>query len=424
MAFFDASTDLSGSGSEQGQLSSSYTSALTEYLQTDGADYVAFLAYLTKGLTIEDALLVKAEIEAGNFTLTDLFSAAQSKTGEVDGDDIDNPTPKLIVGDYVIDLTPMLTGTETYSWDSVTKKLTVTHTREYYTEGQEPTVDGVSYSEDWADPQTNVPPTATPIDVEIAEFDEYAASKDPEYNEDDAIQYTINLLSTANDDDGDTLSVVDGSVKLAGGGDLPAYITVDYETGVLTVDRNHPSFDELYLDDSWGLEIEYQITDDVNDPISNTVNLTITGTADQFTLEGTFSGGQTSGFNTTTWDGSFNVLIPTSSLVEGADAYFDFEGNVTVSATGDLGGTTEFLVVTPEGGESFTIQGDSIGPNGVQGQGGGDGSFTVEDSGEGSFYSTDASITISYDSNTANGNGGVDSIQSISAEITDVTYWA
>lgn len=58
------------------------------------ADYIGFL-YFSAGNSVEDALAVKAAVMNGEFDLSGLFGAAQSKIGEVSGDNITDPTPTL-----------------------------------------------------------------------------------------------------------------------------------------------------------------------------------------------------------------------------------------------------------------------------------------------------------------------------------------
>ncbi|OGB08401.1 MAG: hypothetical protein A3E79_12550 [Burkholderiales bacterium RIFCSPHIGHO2_12_FULL_61_11] len=148
---FDALTDVGGDGSYQGQLASSYTNALIAYLQTEeGADYVAFLAWDNGyGMSVAEALALKAVLRTGDFgdfDLSGLFGAAQSKTGEVvDGENITDPVPMLTWGEFSIDLSAMLGGLETDSWDTVTTKSTITHTREFYSESEEP----AGYFDNW-----------------------------------------------------------------------------------------------------------------------------------------------------------------------------------------------------------------------------------------------------------------------------------
>ncbi|MDP2195156.1 MAG: SRPBCC family protein [Rhodocyclaceae bacterium] len=340
------SYEYSGTTVDQGTLASSYTNALSSYLQGDGADYVAFLSHAVNNLSVEVASALKNAVMAGEFTLSGLFSAAQSKTGEVEGDAITNPTPTLTVTvggtEYTIDLTAMLTGTDTASWNTVTKKDTITHTREFFTGSKAPE----DYSDDWANPQPNQAPTATPIELTLAEFDEHAAAEaeEEDYSEED-VKYDINLLDTATDPDDDPLSVVDGSVKIVTVvddvvtyGDLPAYITVDYDTGTLTVDRNHESFDELYLGSSWDLKITYQISDGTN-TIDNTVDLTITGTADQFSDSTSITVTKVAG--TLVYSGDYELTG------------FDWDAVVDVTGHGDYSHPSEGFEVTEDVGSIY-----------------------------------------------------------------------
>ncbi len=151
------------SSAEQGQLASTYTSAMSSFVQA-GADYVAYLAF-TGGLSVESALELKAAVEAGNFTLDGLFGAAQSKTGAVAGAAIADPTPTLsvMVGEVLVslDLTSMLGELDTHTWSTVTKKETIFHTREFYSQGEVP-----EYDLDWAVIEEEPEPVLTSATVE------------------------------------------------------------------------------------------------------------------------------------------------------------------------------------------------------------------------------------------------------------------
>lgn len=315
---------------DQGTLASSYTNALSSYLQTDGADYVAFLAYVAGGSTdVDAALAIKAAVEAGNFSLSGLFSAAQNKTGGVDGEDIPNPTPILTVtvGEttYTIDLTAMLGTPTTESWDTVVKKATITHTREFYSTGGEPG----GYTGDWADPQVNEAPTANQITIDDAqEYDDYAVA----HSEDAGDRYiTIDLLADANafDPEGQSLSIIIDENS------LPTYASYDADTGILTIDTDDASLDYLKLGDELPVTIEYQISDGVN-TIDNQVNLTITGTADQFKGSTTITVTKI-GEDAVTTSGSYDLLG------------FDWSNvTVDVTGTGDYDRNTEGFTVTTD----------------------------------------------------------------------------
>jgi hypothetical protein len=145
----------------QGQLSSAYTNALSTTLQTEAADWIGFLAKTANGLSVQDALAVKAAVAAGNFSLSDLFGAAQSKDGSTANPT--DPEPKLTVvigeGDaaqtVVIDLRAILSDLDIETWTQSDttgggKKAvttTTTHSREFYTDAGEPT----DYDPDWSD---------------------------------------------------------------------------------------------------------------------------------------------------------------------------------------------------------------------------------------------------------------------------------
>lgn len=266
---------------DQATLASTYSNALKGYLQTDeGADYVAFLSHEVNGLSIEEAQTLKAEIQAGHFALTGLFGAAQSASGPVDGAAIADPLPALTISlgeiSYTIDLASMLGTLATESWTIAGRQSITTHTREFYSASATPE----GYSLDWA-AMENQAPTADPIVWEVTEHDEHASPNAGETLE------SINLLSAAhaNDPEGDALSVVAGSAKLANGdgtySDLPDYLSLDYATGTLSINTNSAQFDALYLNVALNLDVVYQITDGTH-TIDNSVALTITGTADQF----------------------------------------------------------------------------------------------------------------------------------------------
>jgi hypothetical protein len=382
-------------------------------LQGEGADVVAFLAYVGFELTVEEALAVKAEIEAGNFSLSGLFSAAQSKTGEVDGGAMTDPTPTLTVGEYVIPLTPMLSSTDTFTWTSG-GKTTVYHTREFFTGSQIP--DG--YDVDWANTEAvNQAPSAAFFDEALTEFDIKAGAPVDGEN-----LIEIDLLQGAVDPDGDPLNVVTDTLVVKLNGQVVDSVAFTLDGNKLVVDTNSAYFNLLFKDQQWTFDVSYDITDGVN-TVASSGTITVTGTADEFQLEGTFSADQTSGFNTSTWDGSFNVVIPTGELEEGADEYFDFAGNVTVSATGDLAGYTEYINFTVEGSSgTLKVGGDGADENGFEP--GNRNYTTTTDSASGSFASEDGTVNVSYDSNTANGSPGVDNLTSVSAVLSNVTYWA
>jgi hypothetical protein len=145
----------------QGQLASSYTTALTSVIKANG-DWVGFLAHTVNDLDVSVATAISQAVLAGNFTLEGLFGAAQSTLGAVNPTD---PVPFLkatVEGiDYYVNLTPILNDLDTETWTQSDttgggkKAITVTtyHTREFYTDADQP--DG--YTPDWANENPQVP---------------------------------------------------------------------------------------------------------------------------------------------------------------------------------------------------------------------------------------------------------------------------
>jgi hypothetical protein len=153
--------DTGLSSSFQGQLSSSYTDALhTNLMSATNADYVGFLAF-SSGLSVADALAVKAAVVAGTFSLSDLFGAAQTKDGSVANPTDPQPKLTVIIGEgddahaVVVDLTAMMgdldietwTQTDTTGGGKKAVTTTTTHIREFYTDTDQPD----NYDPDWSD---------------------------------------------------------------------------------------------------------------------------------------------------------------------------------------------------------------------------------------------------------------------------------
>lgn len=223
------------SQSAQGQLSSQYEASLTSFLQTEAADWIGFLAKTVEGLTTEQALAVKALVEAGSFSLSGLFGAAQSKTGAVEGTSITDPEPTLTVtlGETVvnIDLKAILGSLDTESWtytetNNSGKKTTTTttyHTREFYTDGHEPE----GYDPDWDE-----------VDPPVEQHDQIVETivKDNSSEPDDTFNVTLDMLGTGWNDLVLTVSATgdyDGSnEKVTISGDLIATLELDTPTQI------------------------------------------------------------------------------------------------------------------------------------------------------------------------------------------------
>lgn len=395
---FTFNYDPSLSASFQGQLSSSYTAWLTASLQ-EAADYIGFLAK-EQGLELDAAIAVRSAVEAGDFTLMDLFGAAQSKGAAIA--DPNDPEPKLVVTiedgtEVTIDLTAVLTGLDTEVWQTAsggkTKEVT-NHVREFYTAIKAP----VGYDENWD--EANAPPTAEPIEVAVTEQDDEAdpGGTDPEV--------TVDLLdpTKVSDPDGDSLSIVDGSVKLlteGGAGDLPSYITVSGST--LTIDPNSSELDALRKGETLELVVTYTITDGKGGSVDNTVTITVTGTADKYSGSTNYS---------TTW--LTNDPVSLSVPLEAPEGAFNFSGTAEISVNGDLDRTNESISITFEGGGTFTFAGStSMGPNLGEANSG----QWVTGTGSETFASADGLLDVSYDTSPQVQVGGT-----INLDIT-YDYW-
>lgn len=415
--FYTVGTDTISS---QSSLSSTYSAELSGYLQTSAADYIGYLAYTVNGVTLEDALAIVDAVAAGQFTLADLFSAAQTKTAFADADSFEgsiaDAQPKLTVNGVTIDLTAILSDPDVAYWVTTTKKEgSIYHLREFYTAADAPE----GYTEGWSDVQVvNVAPEAVEFTAAATEWNIKQGAPVG-----DAAWMSIDLLDgTTQDADGDAINVVAGSVSVNGtllGDDSDLYV-VDGNT--LKINTNSEYFQLLFGGQTTDLSVSYDITDGQGHTVASSGTVTVTGTVDLFGMEGTASGSVTS-FNTTTFDGSFSVLIPTSQLVAGADAYTDFSGTATVTAVGDLAGTSETIVFTLEGASgTLTLGGDGANSNGFEPD---NPNYSVTtDSGTSTFNSSDTTVGVSYDSATGGGATGVDAMTSITVVLSDVTYWA
>jgi hypothetical protein len=358
MAFFtdeymtDGSYDSTLTQSAQGQLSSEYTAALTAELKSDAvSDYLGFLFYDGGTHTVAEAQAVIDAIKNGDFTLSDLFGAAQSKTGAVDGDAITNPQPTLTLttGDFAgmtFDLTDILGGLDTETWTQLettggAKKGTITttvyHTREFYTETQEPP----GYDPDWAN--DNVAPTATPFSVDATE----TLST---YNEDHQITngavdgtLAVDLITGhAEDVDGDILHVtgdlvLDDSELPAGlvltDEQLLSLVSLDGDT--LKVDQNSRLLDDLLDGQTLTLTLTYQIDDGHGHTIDNTVTVNIAGTLDEYegSGEGSSSVTYTGAQIMANGNSPGSVSVDTDSLPDGFDFTFT-DTSITATETG------------------------------------------------------------------------------------------
>jgi VCBS repeat-containing protein len=155
---FDLLTDVSGSGSYQGQLASSYTTWVAGQV-TGAAEWIAYQWYIGGEASeerLEIAKQIADDLAAGEFSLQDLFLAAQTKGSATLTDIAGTPKPVLLVSGESIDLTDFFgEATALAEWSSGPKKLTEHHYRELLTDFESGTPpDG------WDDPApTNHAPT-------------------------------------------------------------------------------------------------------------------------------------------------------------------------------------------------------------------------------------------------------------------------
>jgi hypothetical protein len=324
------------SQSAQGQLSSSYTAALTNALMNSTvADWIGFLAKQS-GLSTADALAVKQAVIDGNFTLSDLFGAAQSKTGAVDGTNVADPTPKITVNGHTFDLTSILTGLDTETWTQPNtvgtgKKATteiVYHTREFYTDTKEP----ADYDANWS--VENQDPDATPITANLTEDVPPAGP--------------IDLLSTASDSDGGTPAVVAGSLTFSiNGGPAsatqPAFITI--VDNIVTVDTSHPDLQpggayDIKLGETLTVVVGYAIEDGQGGSTDNVLTINIAGAADQYHASDSVTVTKdTSSMSGDTFAGVFDLEdgFNYANVTASFSAFGDFDRtNENVSVTGDV----------------------------------------------------------------------------------------
>lgn len=414
----------------QGQLASSYTDALATTLQQYAADWIGFLANSVNGLSVSDALEVKAAVEAGTFSLSGLFGAAQSSTGPVDGADVADPSPTLSVtigsGTYQISLLPILSDLDTETWTRTDttgggkKAVTTTthHTREFYTDADVP----AGYDADWSVVDVNEAPVVAPINVEATEhLSTYDAGIALQNGSDDG-SLLVDLLdpSKVNDPDGDLLSVASIQFYDASNTAIatPSYISVDLLNGTFTIDQNSRDLDHLKKDEQLVLTAKYMVSDGTVQ-VENTVNVVITGTGDKFYLDLDPNLSQSITTFAASWDGSISFTFADAP----AGAY-DFSGTANVSVTGDIdldaadNANDETVTVTLEGGGTPLVLGAFEGAPNQEPPGN-----TSTRAGSVAFASADATVTGGYDSNVAGGVNGVDGLTTVGVTVSDYYYW-
>src|SRR6188474_2749849 len=98
------------------------TSALTDAITGNStfASWIGWEAY-QNGATLEDAIAIANAVEAGEFSLNDLFIAAQSKTAAgIPTDIAGEPDPTLTVNGVTFHIGHLLGDTTVETWQNTT----------------------------------------------------------------------------------------------------------------------------------------------------------------------------------------------------------------------------------------------------------------------------------------------------------------
>ncbi len=400
---FTFETALTG-GAAQGELSSAYSAALSQFV-TQAADYLA--STQAEALGIDAALALKSKLEAGEFTLHDLFLAAQTKSplANPDANVIDdiagNPNPYLIVDGQTIYLSSILSGTDTFTWDTFTKKEVINHTREFYTDGKVP-----SYDTNWSVANTNTAPQ--PVKLEPEPITEWDVKSNPTA---EAQWISFDLRGGVEfDEDNDPINVVANSVTVSGtlDGDYKDLFMVEGNT--LKINTNSEYFKLLFDGEKTELTVSYKITDGVNEPVASGGTITVLGTADQFTDTMKFTIEKLGDGEYTTSD-SYELL-----------GFGWSDGKVEVTGIGDY----DFK------NESFKVTGDALSEHTGTNEGGKDGSRNFEN--EFIEVNPEATLFVNWSENlkfdyTVSFSGPVDGFTTEEPDASNITiqlsynYW-
>lgn len=327
----------------QGALSQQYTSWLTSEVasMSENLAYDAF----KDGMAVTEAIALRSAIQAGTFTLSNLFTAAQSKTGAV-SDVAGKPDPLMTVTytvdgvekSYTIHLAEFMSGEARSTWKDSGKNGQF-HTREYLTDVNHDLPS--DYNEHWDD--LNQAPTAQNYD--FGNLQETDANADGSHQAGD-FTVSIDLETLVSDDK--PISELSFSV-----GTLPDGVTFDQNTHQIIVDQNSAAFDFLKKGETKTYKIEYTVTDKEGLSAKAEVSFTVVGTADKYHDTQTFS------FEKTDGSAQGSGFTHTFFLHEG----FDYSGLVNVSGDGDLNQKNESVKFTVDG-SGWTYQGTENGNDG------------------------------------------------------------
>lgn len=229
------------------------TSVLTNAIlaSNDFARWIGYEFYNNNPALLQEALNIVKAIEAGNFILDDLFTAAQSKAGPIT-DIPGEPHPKLTVLGHTFEIGEYLGGTNVDTWTSGQAKNQQYHSREYFT-----TVDKTApadYVEGWDNP--NKAPAANDGEGLVYEDGEYSGSV------------------AATDVDGDSLTYA-----LVDPAHAPAGLIFNAD-GTYTFDAEQEEYQHLAHGQSQVFTVEYSVSDGKGGTDTAVLNITVKGTND------------------------------------------------------------------------------------------------------------------------------------------------
>ena len=387
MAIFNFTVNTSLSQSVEGQLASQYTNFVSNYVKTTGADWIAYRWYQSSQKTpadLDKAIQISQALQAGSFSLSDLFLAAQSKTAKfVDISGV--PHPMLNVAGVSIDISSFFGGgTKVENWTTGTGKTLQYHGREYLNAVTDTAPNG--YNGDW----DNRPPV-----ISVAQGD----SDGSVLAETDSGLTTSATLTVTDPDAGDPVSASATAVSFTGpagalgNDDFLHMFSANASSGKINwaFDSGMEAFDYLGAGDSLTLTYTITANDGHGGTDTQTVTVRINGTNDAADLSSadvsqdetdaplTFTGQLTNSdvdnddtFQAATIsdaDGDFTIgtdgkwSFTASSALDSLNVGQQFTRTYTVKAADDtettvkvtVNGTNDAPVITGGDSQSFSI---------------------------------------------------------------------